>query len=293
MYHTPATRVRATDQPWVPIARGVDMKVLRISEESGFWTTLVRFKPEGVLPRHWHLSASEFYVLKGEGNHPQAGDFAPGDYFYEFNGAFHDEVRTDEEVILFMVSHGPSAFIGPDDSVQYVMDAGTIKLMIEQQGKLGKLFIAKAIVRSVVSRLIPLPPPFGKPDTEAAMRVQTEGLPWVSIVDGVDCRVLHVSEDTGFWTALFRFAPGSTLPRRWQFSASESYVVQGSGHHSQAGTFQPGDYIYEHTGGFLGEMKTEEEVLLFRVNYGAWAFLGPDNSVQRILNADRIKELES
>lgn len=293
MQNTQATFVRATNLPWLPIARGVDMKVLRIGEESGFWTTLVRFKPEGVLPRHWHLSVSEFYVLKGEGNHPQAGDFKPGDYFYEFTGAFHDEVRTDEEVILFMVSHGPFAFVAPDDSVQYMMDAATIKLMVEKQGKLSKLFITKAMLRSALSRLIPLPPPFGKLQTDAAMRVQTEELSWLPITDRVDCRVLHLSEETGFWTGLFRFTPGGAFPRRRQFSASEFYVVEGSGHHSQVGAFQTGDYIYEHTGSFLGEMTAHEKVLLFWVNYGPLAFLGPDNSIRRILNADTIRESKS
>lgn len=288
MKNESVTLVHIADQSWVPIARGVDMKVPHICEESGFWTSLVRFKPEGVLPRHWHLSTSEFYVLQGEGNHPQAGDFKPGDYFYEFNGAFHDEVTTNEEVILFMVSHGPSAFVGPDDSVQYVMDAGTTKLMLEQQGKLSKFFIFKAILRSAISRLIPLPPPFGKLQTEAAMRVQTEDLPWVSIVDGVDCRILHISETTGFWTTLFHFEAGSKLPRRLQLTAAESYVVKGSGHHPQVGKFQAGDYLYEHNGSFQDEISVDEEALFFRVNYGPWAFVAPDNSVQRILDAKTV-----
>ena len=288
MKNKAVTLVHTADQSWVPIARGVDMKVPHICEESGFWSSLVRFKPEGVLPRHWHLSTSEFYVLQGMGNHPQAGDFKPGDYFYEFNGAFHDEVTMDEEVILFMVSHGPSAFVGPDDSVQYVMDAGTTKLMLEQQGKLGKFFIFKAILRSGISRVIPLPPPFGKPQTEAAMRVQTEEIPWVSIADGVDCQVLHNSENTGYWTALFHFENGSKLSRRWQLTAAESYVIKGGGHYPEAGEFKTGDYIYEHNGSIQNEITLEEETLLFRVNYGPWAFVNPDNSIQRILDAKTL-----
>jgi anti-sigma factor ChrR (cupin superfamily) len=285
-----ATRVRSESEPWVPIARGVDLKVLRASEETGAWTTLVRFTPRGVLPRHWHLSASEFYVLEGAGSHPQAGDFEPGDYFYEHNGAFHDEVTTEQEVILYMVSHGPSAFIASDDSVSYVMDAGSIKEMVKREGRLGALFIVKAAVRSALSRLFPLPP-FAAPVGEAATRVQAGALPWLRLSEGVDAKVLHIGEERGNWTALVRLKSGTGLPRRRQLSATELYVVKGTGNHPQAGAFAADDYVFEAAGGICDEVTADEEVLFFMVSHGPWAFVDADGSVRQILDAGALKRM--
>jgi quercetin dioxygenase-like cupin family protein len=285
-----AIRVRAEGEPWVPIARGVDLKVLRASEETGAWTTLVRFTPRGVLPRHWHLSASEFYVLEGAGNHPQAGDFEPGDYFYEHNGAFHDEVTTDEEVILYMVSHGPSAFIASDDSVSYVMDAGSIKEMVRREGRLGALFIVKAAVRSGLSRLFPLPP-FATPVSEAATRVQTGALPWLRLSEGVDAKVLHIGGERGNWSALVRLKPGSGLPRRRQLAAAELYVVKGTGNHPQAGALTADDYVFEPAGAICDEVTADEEVLLFMVSHGPSAFVDADGSVRQILDAGALRRM--
>jgi anti-sigma factor ChrR (cupin superfamily) len=285
-----ATRVRAEGEPWVPIARGVDLKVLRASAETGAWTTLVRFTPKGVLPRHWHLSASEFYVLEGAGNHPQAGDFQPGDYFYEHNGAFHDEVTTEEEVILYMVSHGPSAFIAADDSVSYVMDAGSIEAMVRREGRLGALFIAKAAVRSALSRLFPLPQ-FAEPVREAATRLQAGALPWRRLCDGVDAKALHTGAERGNWTALLRLRPGSSVPRRRLLSAADLFVIKGRGNHAQAGAFADHDYVFENAGGICGELTADEEVLLLMVSHGPAAFVDADGSVRQILDAGALTRM--
>ena len=50
--------------PWSQMVPGVELKLLRCSEETGHWTALIRFQPGAVLPRHKHLGAAEFYILK-------------------------------------------------------------------------------------------------------------------------------------------------------------------------------------------------------------------------------------
>ena len=115
--------------PWAQMFPGVEMKLLRCSTETGYWTALLRFEAGAVLPRHQHLGDSEFYIIKGAGNHPQTGHFKAGDYVFERDGAVHDELFVEEEIILYMTSYGPSAFLNPDDSVQFMLDAHVLSAM--------------------------------------------------------------------------------------------------------------------------------------------------------------------
>lgn len=118
--------------PWLPLAPGVHIKPLRLHEESGAFTVMIHAAPNAVLPRHRHLEESHIYIIQGKGRHPQTGYFEPGNYVYERKGAIHDELRFEEETVLFMVNQGPSAFIRPDDSVAFLMDVSMLKQMQAQ-----------------------------------------------------------------------------------------------------------------------------------------------------------------
>ena len=51
--------------PWIPIADGIDYRILRTSKETGVWTVLFRAQPGAVFAPHRHLGAGEYYVIKG------------------------------------------------------------------------------------------------------------------------------------------------------------------------------------------------------------------------------------
>lgn len=119
--------VSPDDSPWCDLAPGVAYRLLRVDEETGQFTIMIRAKAGSQLPRHRHEGAAEIYIVRGSGFHPQTGPFAQGDYVYEAQHAIHDPVDFNEEVELFMVNYGPSSFLAPDDSVQYVMDAHMLK----------------------------------------------------------------------------------------------------------------------------------------------------------------------
>lgn len=108
--------------PWLSLAEGVGVRVLRLDRESGVFTLMVRAEAGAVLPRHRHLDEAEIYVILGAGTHPQTGFFKAGDYVHENKGALHEAVTFDEETILFMVNKGPSAFLNKDDTVAHIMD---------------------------------------------------------------------------------------------------------------------------------------------------------------------------
>lgn len=126
----PGDTVSTGSQPWHPLAPGVFMKVLRCSDETALFTVMIKAEAGSVLPRHKHLGPAEIYILEGRASHPQTGENVAGDYIYEHTGAVHEPVQFDEDVVLFMINHGPSAFLNDDDSVKFVMDVGSARAMM-------------------------------------------------------------------------------------------------------------------------------------------------------------------
>lgn len=124
--------IRTDEVPWLPLAPGVSMRPLRVDEDSGAFTVMIRAMPGAVLPRHKHLALSEIYVLKGASTHPQTGYTQPGDYIAEHAGAIHDPLHFKEETVLFMVNHGPSAFLNDDDSTAFLMDVHSVRGLLER-----------------------------------------------------------------------------------------------------------------------------------------------------------------
>lgn len=120
--HTEADTIHCDDLPWLPLAPRVYVKVIKLVPETGGFSVMIRAEPGAVLPRHQHLESAEIFILKGNGSHPQTGDFRAGDYVSERKGAIHDELPFDEETELLMICSGPSAFLGPKNETRYLMD---------------------------------------------------------------------------------------------------------------------------------------------------------------------------
>jgi 2,4'-dihydroxyacetophenone dioxygenase len=123
MQHVTDNKDRKNPASWRPLAPGITMQILRVSQETGHFTVIIKAEAGSVLPRHRHLAAAEIYILSGNGTHPQTGPFHEDDYIYECQGAVHEAVVFDEPVELLMVSYGPSAFLNDQEGVQFLMDA--------------------------------------------------------------------------------------------------------------------------------------------------------------------------
>ncbi|WHZ09985.1 MAG: hypothetical protein OJF60_000424 [Burkholderiaceae bacterium] len=120
------------DLPWLPLAPKIGIRVLRLNPDTGGYTVMLRAEPGGVLPRHRHLGEAEIYIIKGSGTHLQTGDYRPGDFITERNGAVHDPLEFREETVLLMVAHGPSAFLAPDGSDMYFMDVPMLQGLMQR-----------------------------------------------------------------------------------------------------------------------------------------------------------------
>ena len=59
--------------------------------------------------------------------------------------------------------------------------------------------------------------------------VDVAQLPWKPTpCDGIDMRILFQDDDRGLLTALFRWAPGSSLPLHEHVDIEQTYVLEGS-----------------------------------------------------------------
>ncbi|KNG90619.1 hypothetical protein ANOM_001323 [Aspergillus nomiae NRRL 13137] len=123
--------VHCADLKWLPLAPGVEIKVVKLVPETGENTIMVRAQPGGLLPRHRHLDSAEIYVLKGTGAHPQTGAYAAGDYISEAKGALHDPLPFDCETELLMVSRGASVFLADDGSDMFTMDVAMLQGLVD------------------------------------------------------------------------------------------------------------------------------------------------------------------
>ncbi len=99
---------------WIenPAVKDMAFKILRVSEETGITSLIVRHN--GVAGPHYHLGAADFMVLHGRIGYragPPEG-YGPGAWFYEPAGARHDATQrvSDEDLIYTANVYGPLQF---------------------------------------------------------------------------------------------------------------------------------------------------------------------------------------
>jgi anti-sigma factor ChrR (cupin superfamily) len=80
--------------PWQPAnAPGVEVKVLSLDKERGYYTTLVSMAPGASLAPHRHVDAEESYILQGE-LLVSGVLMRPGDHCHAEPGSMHTGVTT-------------------------------------------------------------------------------------------------------------------------------------------------------------------------------------------------------
>jgi anti-sigma factor ChrR (cupin superfamily) len=110
-----------TQGRWVTMVEGIEFKLLFASSETGRWTVLFRCQPGSFIPRHKHLGAGEYFVLKGRMEY-RMGAAEAGVYGYEPIGVKHDMTSFPEYTELLFTNFGPVLFLNDDDSIKSVLD---------------------------------------------------------------------------------------------------------------------------------------------------------------------------
>lgn len=126
--HSKDVLLTAGSLPWVPLAEGIDFKLLRSSEETGTWVVLFRCQEGSRFDRHRHLGAGEYYVIKGRMSY-RAGVAVTGDYGYEPLDSIHDCTIFEEYTELLFTNHGPVVYINDKDEVTAILDHSVLSAL--------------------------------------------------------------------------------------------------------------------------------------------------------------------
>jgi anti-sigma factor ChrR (cupin superfamily) len=78
--------------------------------------------------------------------------------------------------------------------------------------------------------------------------VEVDKLPWKPTpTKGIDMKILLIDEQTGLLTALFRWEPGTVLPRHEHMEIEQTFVLEGSIVDSE-GEALAGNYVWRPPG---------------------------------------------
>ena len=119
--------VSASSTPWLVFGGGIDLKILRTSQETGAWSVLFRCAKGSSFAAHRHLAGGEYLMLKGtmevRGGVEKGGITArAGDYGYEPNGVLHAETYFPEDSELYFTNNVAIQFLTPDHKPDFVLD---------------------------------------------------------------------------------------------------------------------------------------------------------------------------
>ena len=112
--------VPAGDLPWVNLIDGVDFKMINWDQASGYYVLLLKLAAGTAIPRHKHITPSEYYVLKGRMEY-RAGAVTADTWGLEPAGAVHDNTTwTQQSIVLYR--SGPTLSLDENDNVLAVYD---------------------------------------------------------------------------------------------------------------------------------------------------------------------------
>lgn len=114
-------QVHTPQVAWRPLGPGTSYKLLRVSEETGVWSAILKMEKGAVFAPHKHLGASEVFILKGR-TQDRVGIQEEGDYLYEPIGVEHTATTALEDSLIHFTAHGPIAFLNESGGIGMVLD---------------------------------------------------------------------------------------------------------------------------------------------------------------------------
>lgn len=126
--------------PWTDwVIEGTHFKLLRVLEETGGFTMMLKVDAGCEAPIHGHIASSEVYVIEGEfGYDDDRG--AEGWYGYEPAGARH-EPTSPNGALMFAISYGPLVGYNADGSVAAVVDGRALYELAKANNAHGHLHV--------------------------------------------------------------------------------------------------------------------------------------------------------
>ena len=122
--------VQTEDLAWQVMGEGVGVKILRVSEETGQWTGLIRMDAGATFAAHKHLGAADGFIVQGKLEY-RVGSAAMGSYLYEPLGAEHEATTCSEETVILFTSYGPIVFHDDQGAVTQILSYETALALSE------------------------------------------------------------------------------------------------------------------------------------------------------------------
>lgn len=122
---------------WIPFALpGTFFKPLHLDDASGRATFILKIPAGVTADAHKHLASVEAFVIQGSFGYPGEGQVRVGDYVWEPGGIVHAPTADEhEDLILFVVAHGPVQGVGADGSLGGVIDNDLIYHFAREAGQ--------------------------------------------------------------------------------------------------------------------------------------------------------------
>merc|ERR1719162_329807 len=297
---------------WFESMPGVGLKILRVSEETGVVTAMVRHM--ATAPPHYHLGAADFMMLAGHLGYragPPEG-YGPGTWFFEPAGARHESTQNvaEEETMYLANVYGPIQF-----------DSGVGAPVVAVLSWMGYLQMAQASGASLVQNVFPgdsthLAPAIGLPAPSAALSdaapaasynpewnptgieggVDANTLPWISFPKAAGCsyKPLRASRETGRFSLVVRMAKGTVQPDLVHLGAADFMVLSGKMTYPSgpmAGTLEAGVWGYVPADAKIVGLEADEDVEYLMNYYGPIAFLSADKkSVSSLFTCSDVRQ---
>merc|ERR1740129_1869997 len=297
---------------WFESMPGVGLKILRVSEETGVVTVMV--KHNAAAPPHYHLGAADFFMLQGHLGYragPPEG-YGPGTWFFEPAGARHEStqpVNESEDSVYLANIYGPIQFdSGVGTPIAFVFSWMSYLQMAEANG----FTLVKNQFPKDSSHLAVDP---SKKHTNPVLQqkeagsvynpewnptgieggVDTNKLPWIDFpaATGWSYKPLRASCENGMFSLVCRLTAGSQLGDLVHLGACDLMVLSGkmtfpSG--PMAGTLQEGVLAYIPADAVISSLEADEDVEYVMNCYGPLALLNKNKSVAELITSGGIQK---
>ncbi len=120
-----------SELPFVDVGDGTHLQVLHLDVEKGLWVIRTRYEPGVTVARHKHTGEVFAFTIAGSWKYLEYPEInRAGSYLYEPAGSIHTlHVPEDNDGVtdVWFAIYGANLNLGPDDSVEMVIDAGLIR----------------------------------------------------------------------------------------------------------------------------------------------------------------------
>jgi len=114
------------------------------------------------------------------------------------------------------------------------------------------------------------------PPDFVTLHIDSEDLPWIKFVDGVQVRILHARSSEDFIVTQIKASPGAESGLHRHLGPVFGWTVSGHWGHDRNYQYRPGTYIFETPGVIHKFLAGAEPVTAVYISHGALEQIDPE-----------------